>query len=140
MLGTVLGMALAWPLDLMEVAVMGPINVNFKYNTFCLTGTLRSMTRDQAAAQITSRGGYFTNSCNKSVKYMVIGDKPGGTKLRFARRSPWVVKLDEQDFVYALAMTTPGTIPRKVVKDISIVQQEVAVEEETEQSGRFIEL
>ena len=48
--------------------------------TVVLTGTLPSLTREEAAAMIKAAGGKVTNSVSKKTDYVVAGDNPG-TKL-----------------------------------------------------------
>jgi DNA ligase (NAD+) len=45
--------------------------------TFVLTGTLPTMTRDEAAELIQSHGGKVTGSVSKKTSYVVVGDSPG---------------------------------------------------------------
>jgi len=45
--------------------------------TFVLTGTLPSLTRDEAAALITDAGGKVAGSVSKKTDYVVAGDKAG---------------------------------------------------------------
>jgi DNA ligase (NAD+) len=45
--------------------------------TFVLTGTLESFTREQAEAEIESRGGKVTSSVSKKTSYVVAGTSPG---------------------------------------------------------------
>ncbi len=45
--------------------------------TFVITGTLASMTRDDAEAAITARGGKVTGSVSKKTSYVVVGQDPG---------------------------------------------------------------
>ena len=42
-----------------------------------LTGTLESFTREQAEAEIVSRGGKVTSSVSKKTSYVVAGTSPG---------------------------------------------------------------
>ena len=51
--------------------------------TFVLTGTLPSMSRDEASRMIKRAGGKVTNSVSKKTDYVVAGDSPG-TKLQKA--------------------------------------------------------
>ncbi|HEU5012978.1 MAG TPA: NAD-dependent DNA ligase LigA [Roseiflexaceae bacterium] len=48
--------------------------------TFVITGTLPSMTREQAAERIAAHGGKVTSSVTKKTNYLVIGAEPSGSK------------------------------------------------------------
>jgi DNA ligase (NAD+) len=61
--------------------------------TFVLTGTLPSLTRDQATALIEAHGGKVTDSVSRKTAYVVVGESPG-SKLDKAR-SLGVPTLDE---------------------------------------------
>jgi DNA ligase (NAD+) len=45
--------------------------------TFVLTGTLPTMTREEAQVELESRGGKVTNSVSKKTSYVVVGQSPG---------------------------------------------------------------
>ena len=45
--------------------------------TFVITGTLQSMTRDNATEMIESLGGHVTGSVSRNTDYLVTGDEPG---------------------------------------------------------------
>ena len=52
--------------------------------TFVLTGTLPTMTRDEASAMIKNMGGKVSGSVSKKTSYVVAGDE-AGSKLTKAR-------------------------------------------------------
>ena len=53
------------------------IDDNFNGKTFVLTGTLNSITRDNASIEIENRGGKVTSSVTKKTSVVVVGDNPG---------------------------------------------------------------
>jgi DNA ligase (NAD+) len=48
--------------------------------TFVITGTLPTMSREEAAAFVKAHGGKVTDSVSKKTSYLVVGEDPGGTK------------------------------------------------------------
>jgi DNA ligase (NAD+) len=52
--------------------------------TFVITGTLPTMSREAAAEYIESQGGRVTSSVSGSTDYLLVGERPGGTKVRRA--------------------------------------------------------
>lgn len=73
----------------------------FSGKTFVLTGTLSTMTRDEAKDKIESRGGKVTGSVSKKTDYVVAGTE-AGSKLDKAV-SLGVAVLDEEEFVGKLS-------------------------------------
>jgi DNA ligase (NAD+) len=53
--------------------------------TFVVTGTLPTMSREEAAAFIKSHSGKVTDSVSKKTNYLVVGADPGGTKYNKAQ-------------------------------------------------------
>ena len=53
--------------------------------TFVITGTLPSMSRDQAKALIERHGGKVTGSVSGRTDYLLVGEAPGATKYNKAR-------------------------------------------------------
>jgi len=64
--------------------------------SFVLTGTLSSMTREQAKEKIEQRGGSVSGSVSKNTDYVVVGDEPG-SKLDKAKQLGITI-LDEKAF------------------------------------------
>lgn len=52
-------------------------NDNFVNKTFVITGTLESMTRDEASNLITINGGNITNTVSKKTDALIVGSNPG---------------------------------------------------------------
>lgn len=62
---------------LTTVSTAAPTDDQFAGVTFVLTGTLPTMSRDEAAALIKSRGGKVSGSVSKKTHYVVAGEAPG---------------------------------------------------------------
>jgi DNA ligase (NAD+) len=64
--------------------------------TFVLTGTLPSMTREEAMEKIESLGGHVTSSVSKKTDYILAGAEPGS---KFDKAKEFGLKIiDEADF------------------------------------------
>jgi DNA ligase (NAD+) len=68
--------------------------------TFVITGTLASMSREAAKARLEALGGKVTNSLSGATSYLVVGESPG-TKLDKATKLG-VATLDEPAFMKLL--------------------------------------
>ena len=65
---------------------------------FVVTGTLESMSRDEAADKIRALGGTFQTSVAKDTTYLVAGGKVGSSKLKKAEAYGTKI-IDEQEFL-----------------------------------------
>ncbi len=75
-------------------------NQKFKNKTFVLTGTLSSMTRDEAKEKIRSLGGEISSSVSKETDFVVAGENPGS---KYEKALLLGVKtLSEDDFLRLL--------------------------------------
>jgi DNA ligase (NAD+) len=73
-----------------------PVGESFAGVTFVLTGTLPTMSRDEAAALIKARGGKVSSSVSKKTSFVVAGDA-AGSKLTKAE-SLGIKIISEDDF------------------------------------------
>jgi len=65
--------------------------------SFVVTGTLDTMSRDEVAARIRAQGGEFQSSVGKSTTYLVAGGKVGASKLKKAESYGTKI-IDESEF------------------------------------------
>jgi DNA ligase (NAD+) len=79
----------------------GPVGTQFAGLTFVLTGTLPTMTRDEAKEKIEAAGGKVTGSVSKKTSYVLAGAE-AGSKLEKAQ-SLGVKVIDEAKFNELLA-------------------------------------
>lgn len=76
------------------------LNAKFTGMTFVLTGTLPTLSRDDAKEKINSLGGKVSSSVSKNTTYLLAGDS-AGTKLDDAKRLG-VKIIDENEFKYLI--------------------------------------
>lgn len=90
--------------DYADVAITLPLptkkNTAFAGKTFVLTGTLRSMPRDEAKEKVRNAGGEIAESVSKQTSFVVSGEH-SGSKLKKAKELGIPV-LSEGDFVKML--------------------------------------
>jgi len=70
----------AWPQEVKKVG--GPL----EGKSFVVTGSLESMSREQAAEKIRALGGTFQSSVGQDTDYLVVGENVGESKLTKARK------------------------------------------------------
>lgn len=68
---------------------------------FAITGSLDSMSREEAAEKIRERGGVFQSSVGKGTDYLVVGGNVGGGKLEKAR-ALGTKQVGEAEFLHLL--------------------------------------
>lgn len=79
---------------------IAPVQGLFSGKTFVLTGTLPTLTRDEASAKIEAAGGKVVGSVSKKTSYVLAGEE-AGSKLEKAR-SLGVPVIDEAEFLRLL--------------------------------------
>ncbi len=65
-------------------------------NSFVITGTLTTMSREEAAERIRLLGGTFQSSVGKDTTYLVVGEKAGSSKIVKAKELNTKVINEEQ--------------------------------------------
>jgi DNA ligase (NAD+) len=79
-----------------------PVEGPLTGETYVITGTLESMTREDAAAELEARGAKVAGSVSKKTTALVVGEEPGGSKLKKAQQLGTTL-LDEQAFAKLLS-------------------------------------
>lgn len=72
-----------------------------KGNKFVITGTLESLTRDEAKARVRKLGGEASETVSKETDYLVAGSDPGSIKLERAQKLNIKI-IDEKEFLKLL--------------------------------------
>ncbi|HEU5212629.1 MAG TPA: NAD-dependent DNA ligase LigA [Gaiellaceae bacterium] len=55
-------------------------------STYVITGTLEAMTREEASAALEALGAKVANSVSKKTTGLIVGEEPGGSKVRGAEK------------------------------------------------------
>ncbi|HXV04220.1 MAG TPA: NAD-dependent DNA ligase LigA [Gaiellaceae bacterium] len=79
-----------------------PIEGPLTGQTYVITGTLESWTREEAQAELEAQGAKVTNSVSKKTTGLIVGEEPGASKLTKAQQSG-VRLLDEEALSKLLA-------------------------------------
>jgi len=72
-----------------------------------LTGTLSSLSREEAATEIRKRGGKVTGSVTRNTRFLVAGKDPGARK-RDQARAMGIQEIDEETFLGLLGLRDGG--------------------------------
>ena len=72
-----------------------------KGNTYVITGTLESMSREQAAAALEELGAKITNAVSAKTTALIAGEEPGNSKLAKAQKVGTTI-LSEQELLELL--------------------------------------
>lgn len=88
--------------DLLNAGVVvgsetAPKQGKFSGTTWVFTGTLESMSREEAGAKVTALGADVTNSVSKNTSYVVVGADPGSKASK--ARNLGVKTLTEEEFL-----------------------------------------
>ncbi len=66
--------------------------------SFVITGALQQVSRDEAAEKVRALGGKFQSSVSKDTDYLVVGEKPGSSKIKDADKY-MTTRLTESEFL-----------------------------------------
>lgn len=81
------------------------VNQPFANQTFVITGTLESMTRNEAKEFIQTKGGKVTNSISNNTTYLVSGENPGS---KFNRAQSLGIPIIDEKRLLELTQLSPG--------------------------------
>jgi DNA ligase (NAD+) len=97
---TVINRLLQQGIHWQEISLEAEAKLPLKDQSFVLTGSLMSLTREQAAEKLQSLGARVTNSVSSKTSYVIVGENPG-SKLTKAEKLA-VKILDEEEFLKLL--------------------------------------
>ena len=70
---SIIASGITWP----ALKKINPINSKLNNQTFVVTGTLNSFSRDEIKDLVEANGGKVSGSVSKKTSYVVVGDNPG---------------------------------------------------------------
>ncbi|MBE7526566.1 MAG: NAD-dependent DNA ligase LigA [Burkholderiales bacterium] len=103
-IGQLLKSGLQWEQPGSANQQLSGVNPVISGKTFVLTGTLPSMTRDQAKNRIEQQGGKVTGSVSSATSYVVAGSDPGSKYAKAIELG--IPVLDEEQLLAFLQMTS----------------------------------
>lgn len=103
-IGQLLKSGLQWEQPGSANQQLSGVNPAISGKTFVLTGTLPSMTRDQAKNRIEQQGGKVTGSVSSATSYVVAGSDPGSKYAKAIELG--IPVLDEEQLLAFLQMTS----------------------------------
>ena len=83
-----------------EEGAAEPVEGPLAGRTLVLTGTLPSLTREEATKRIEAAGGKVTGSVSKKTDYVVAGEDPGGSK--YTKAQEFGTEILDEDGLLAL--------------------------------------
>jgi DNA ligase (NAD+) len=86
---------------LVTTSTAAPTSDRYAGKTFVLTGTLPTMSRDEASALIKAQGGKVSGSVSKKTTYVVVGENAGSKEKK--ARELGIPILSEDDFLNMIA-------------------------------------
>ncbi|MFX0019715.1 MAG: BRCT domain-containing protein, partial [Candidatus Hermodarchaeota archaeon] len=70
--------------------------------SFCFTGALKSMTRDQAKTLLEEKGAIFKNSVVKNLDYLITNDPHSGSEKNLKAKEYGIKIITEEQFLNIL--------------------------------------
>jgi len=87
--------------------------------TFVVTGTLPTMSREEATRLIERHGGKVTGSVSRKTDYLVVGEAPGGTKYRKAQQLG-VPMVDEEQLLRMIGQEQGSAVRGRGSSEIAL--------------------
>ncbi|MFX0106261.1 MAG: BRCT domain-containing protein, partial [Candidatus Hodarchaeota archaeon] len=84
------------------IKIKEPSKGKLKGKSFCFTGALKSMTRDQVKILLEERGALFKNSVVKNLDYLVTNDPHSGSEKNLKAKEYGIEIITEEQFLKIL--------------------------------------
>lgn len=99
---------------------------DLKNMTFCVTGLLDSLNRQQLFYYIHLKGGFTSENMKKCVNILVVGSTPGKTKLDLAKKYNTVM-INEKEMLTLLTETTHSLYLKERYQKLQNVKEKVDI-------------